>query len=175
MALITCNCHHCNKEILKEAGHVNRANSLGMGLYCNKTCFGLANRNNKTIEQKKAEKKIYDEKYREHNFKKIKAKKHAYFKRTYDKEKAAIVRKQRSSYHAEYCRRPDYREWKKQYDAVYRAKKEGGEFWESLIIINMIQKEYDDKMVRQQNNLHNKSQKRKRLWKAMTKNSQQSI
>lgn len=51
------------------------------------------------------------------------------------------------------------------YDRKYRAKKLYGEYWESSIILNEIQKEYDNRIVKQENNLINKSQKRKRLWK----------
>jgi hypothetical protein len=38
---------------------------------------------------------------------------------------AAEYRKQRMHLHVEYCRRPEYRAWKREYDRKYRAKEFG--------------------------------------------------
>ena len=62
------------------------------------------------------EKRLYDAAYRKKNLAMLKAKKRAYFKRTYDPVKAAIGRKARMARHVAYCRRPEYREWKRAYD-----------------------------------------------------------
>jgi hypothetical protein len=159
------NCNYCNKELSKPQGSINRALRLNKPLYCNKTCFGLAKRINKTTEEKKALKSAYDKNYRKINAKKIKKSKHDYFKKTYDPVKTCIERKKKSNEHLEYCRQPKYKSYKKEYDKKYLAKKMFGEFWESALLIKEIEKEYNQQEVRQINNLHNKSQKRKRLWK----------
>ena len=44
-------------------------------------------------------------------------------------------------YHVEYCRRPDYRKWKQNYDRKYRAAKDFGAFGEAAIILNDLQNE----------------------------------
>lgn len=159
-------CPNCKCETEKSTGHVNRANKLGAPLYCGRTCAGIGRRTLKTIEQKKAEKALYDSEYRDKNKDKIKIKKHEYFKATYDKEKASIDRKAKMHIHIERMRQPKWVEYKKAYDKVHRAKKIYGEFWECFLITEEIQSLYDDKEVRQINNLHNKSQKRKKSWQS---------
>lgn len=69
--------------------------------------------------------------------------------------------------HVEYCRSPEYRAWKKQYDQKYCAQKKYGEFWESAILLRKLEGEYNQEEVRQINNLHNKTQKRKRQWRQL--------
>lgn len=167
-------CNNCQGRFEKSAGSINRAKKVGLNIYCSKECSSLGRRLNKSEEQKKLDKKQYDAAYRETNKDKIKIKKHEYFKKTYDSAKAAIERKKNMPRHVEYCRRPEYKAKKKNYDILYRAKINYGEFWESALIINEIEKHIDDREVRQENNLHNKSQKRKRLWQQL-QNSQQTI
>lgn len=164
-------CNHCKKETDKPKGAVNRALKINAPLYCDKICAGLGRRDNKTIEEKKRLKAEYDKEFRKKNATEIKKRKHEYFKKTYDPQKASVERKKRMPKHIEYCRQPKYKEWKKEYDLKYRAKKEFGEFWESAILINKIEAEYNQREVRQINNLHNKSQKRKRKWKTMQNKS----
>jgi hypothetical protein len=161
--IMTCN--YCKKELIKTKSAINRALIINAPLYCNKTCSGLAKRLNRTTEEKKALKSIYDKNFRKINAEKIKKSKHDYYKNTYDPIKASIDRKKRSNEHLEYCRQPKYKVYKKEYDKKYLAKKLFGEFWESALLIRDIEYEYNQQEVRQINNLHNKSQKRKRLWK----------
>ena len=72
--------------------------------------------------------------YRAVNLDKLKLQKKEYFKQYYDPAKARVERRKRSKAHAEYCRQPEYREWKKVYDRQYRAKQVYGEFWESFLL-----------------------------------------
>lgn len=161
-------CEHCGKSIERRAGHVNRARKVGAKQYCNKTCFGLANRSpiQKTKEQKAAEKRAYDIEYRRKNLAVIKARKRAYFDRTYDPVKAAIERKKIMPRHVEYCRRPEYRAYKKGYDRQYRANKDFGPFADCFLLLTDIDKEVNARMtdydVRLANGTLNKRQERKR-------------
>jgi len=127
-------------------GEVNRALKLGLSLYCDKACAGLGRRKNKSKEQKVAEKREYDMEYRRKNRALLKAKKAAWFQQSYDPEKAAIERKKNMARHVEYCRRPEYKAWKKEYDCQYRAKQDYGEFWESAVILIKLDNELDEKM-----------------------------
>jgi hypothetical protein len=69
----------------------------------------------------KAQKAAYDRQYRKKNRLRLKAEKAAYFQRTYDPFKAAIERKKKMPKHVEYCRRPQYRAYKHDYDINRRA------------------------------------------------------
>lgn len=162
-------CSHCQTETEKPTGAVNRALKSGLPIYCNRTCAGLARRIGRSIEEKKQLKFEYDKKYREQNKEQLKVKKNEYHKKTYDPEKASVKRKANMHKHIEIMRRPKWVAYKQQYDKKYLAKKKYGEFWESAILINEIQSLYDDKEIRQINNLHNKSQKRKRKWQQKIK------
>ncbi len=114
-------CAHCGKSGEREHSAINRAQRKGMKLFCDKRCAGLKRRKNKTPTQRRAEKSAYDKRYRAANLALIKAKKAAHFKKTYNPDKARIERKNRAPYHAEYCRRPEYKAWKRWYDAERRA------------------------------------------------------
>ena len=118
-------CSHCGNSADGPAGEVNRAIRNGRPKYCGKTCFGLAHRLGKTEEQKKAAKAAYDAAYRVKNINRIKKNKREYFQRTYDPAAAREHRKRRMPSHVEYCRRPEYREKKRQYDADRRASEYG--------------------------------------------------
>lgn len=165
------NCDHCGKEFEKYTGHVNRARRSGYRIYCGRVCSGLARRHGQTIEERKAIKAAYDREYRaRHPEKKIAQK-------NYERSPAgrAMQKRNRNKFkqsHLEYCRTPEYRKWKKEYDKQYRAKKQFGEFWESAIILNDLDKilQPDKHEIRLQKGTYNKSQKRKRLW-----NSQRRI
>lgn len=135
-------CAHCGKVADKAAGAVNRARKVGLAIYCDRICAGLGRRKQpKSVEQRKAEKRAYDAVRRDALADEIKAAKAAYHKRTYDPAKAAIHRQKRMPYHVEYCRRPEYREWKREYDRQYRASKEYGEFAECFLLVMDIRAE----------------------------------
>lgn len=114
-------CAYCGKPSAKVAGHVNRSRAAGLNLYCDRKCAGLGRRKGKTKAQKIAEKKAYDAEYRKRDVEAMKARKHAYHLRTYDPAKAAVKRKGTMARHVEYCRRPEYKAWKRQYDKQYNA------------------------------------------------------
>lgn len=160
-------CEQCGKEHDKKIGHVNRARKLGLKLFCSQTCFGLSKRKNYTEDDKKKIKSDYDKEYREKNRERLKKEKHEWFKKNYDPVQAAIYRKKRMPYHVEYCRSPQYRVWKREYDQKHVAQKRYGEFWESAILLRKLEGEYNQQEVREINNLHNKTQKRKRQWRQL--------
>jgi hypothetical protein len=129
-------------------------------------CAGFGRRKNKTADQKKEEKRLYDIAYREKNLARIKAGKHEWFKRTYDPAAAAIERKKKMPQHVEYCRRPEYKAYKQKYDQQYRAKKIYGEFHESFLILQKIDQEVASRAskydIALENGTINKAQHRRR-------------
>ena len=82
----------------------------------------------------------YDRKYRKKNRARIKARKAAYFQSTYDPVKAAKERQKKMPEHVEYCRRPEYKAWKKKYDRKRQLSKYG-EFAEAYNILLLLEKE----------------------------------
>lgn len=119
-------CAHCGKMADKPSGHINRARSSGNRLFCGRKCSGLGRRKpKKTKAQHREDKRIYDANYRKSS-PTLKARRRACHLRTYDPAQAAIDRRKRAPAHAEYCRQPWYRGWKRDYDRRRRA----GEFGE---------------------------------------------
>lgn len=161
MALRSFKCAHCGKRRKKEAGSINR----GLRLFCDRRCAGLGRRKHKPKAQKVAEKAAYDRAYREKNLASIAAKKAAHFKRTYDPVAAAVERKKKMPRHVEYCRRPDYRAWKSEYDKQHRAK-EYGPFAEVALLTIDLNREIKTRMtnheIKYQNQGTNKTQRRER-------------
>lgn len=159
-------CPQCATQFQAAQSHVNRAARCGSPVYCGRVCAGIARRKNKTAEQKRKEKADYDNARRIALADKIKAEKAEYHRRTYDPEKAAIERKRRMPKHVEYCRRPEYRAKKAEYDREYRAKVEFGEFWEAAIIALDIRRTClelsDDTEIRRVSGTLNKHQNRRR-------------
>lgn len=141
MSATAIRCAWCFAEALKEVGAVNRARAAGLWLYCDRACAGLARRQEKTASEKVAAKAEYDRQYRAANRAKLKAKKAVYFQATYDPKAAAIARKERMPRHVEYCRRPEYRKWKAEYDRQYLARKGFGDFSEAAILLNVLETE----------------------------------
>src|SRR5690242_12469550 len=128
-------CAQCGEEADKAASHVNRARRNGDNLYCSRECSGLGRRTNKTAEQRKEEKRLYDIEYRARDVEGRKARKAEYYQRTKDRAKEAEARKRRMPTHVEYCRRPEYRAWKKTYDRQYRAVKFYGDFADCFLLV----------------------------------------
>lgn len=159
-------CAHCGKESSRHNSDVNRAVRKNAPLFCGKVCFGLSRRQQKTKADRVEEKRLYDIQYREKNRKLLKAKKAAYFQRTYDPAQAALERKLRMPRHVEYCRRPAYRAWKRDYDRQYRAVKEYGEFADCFLLVMDIRAEclsqMSDYEIRLSKGTLNKATQRKR-------------
>lgn len=165
-------CPYCKQEADKPTGHVNRARSIGAPCYCSKLCSGLARKIERSDEEKKRIKAEYDIKYRAKNIVKITKRKKAFFKKDYaeNPEKYRQWRKNKQPKHNEYCRRPEYKAWKKQYDQVFRLKKSYKDFWEPAQVLLNLEKELDSKQIKIDLGIINKSQKRKDKWK-QNKNS----
>lgn len=164
-------CDYCGKEHEKYLGHVNRARSIGANLYCDHKCMGLARRQYLSEETKKQEKADYDKQYREKNEKKMKKKREAWFKKDYaaNPEKYRQARKRKQKAHNEYCRQPEYKKWKQEYDKKFRAKKIYGKLWESAIALNELAKIVDNRKAKAEQKCITKSQNRKRYANKNTK------
>lgn len=160
------NCAHCGGMADRPSGHVNRARSRGLNLYCSRECSGFGRRKDLTVEQRKEAKRLYDIEYRARDPEGRKALKAEYYRRTHDPVREAEQRKQRMPKHVEYCRRPEYREWKKGYDRNYRAVKTYGDFAECFLLVQDIRDECLSRMsdyeIRVENGTINKSTQRKR-------------
>jgi hypothetical protein len=158
-------CAQCGKRTEKVSGQVTRAKKIGARLFCDRWCFGASLRKGKTKAQKVAEKRLYDMAYRTKNRQMLKAKKRAYFERTYDPRKAAVERKKRMHLHVAYCRQPRYKAWKRQYDQQYRAM-EYGPFADAYLLAVNLNREIKSKAtnyeIRIQNQTLNKKQARTR-------------
>lgn len=163
---VKCTCPYCEQEFIAATGRFSRAQQIGAPLYCSRECAGLVRRSYKAEEDRKAEKAAYDRKRREENAEKIKQQKAEYFKRTYDPIKAAVERKARIQRHIEYCRRPEYKEWKREYDREYRAKRLYGEFAEAFLTLQNVEQEILSRATRYEIDIANeklcKAQKRRR-------------
>lgn len=166
-------CAACGLETEKETSAINCAKRKGLNLYCDKKCAGIGRRKNKTLAQKKEEKRLYDIDYRERNKQLLKDKKADYFKRTYDPVKAAIDRKKTMDRHIQYCRRPEYKQYKKHYDRWRRANQLYGEFWESFLALQDVESEVFDRASRYEiylaNGTLNKSLRRKREYERINR------
>jgi len=156
-------CAYCKKTTDKPAGAVNRAGKSGLRIFCGRRCAGFGRRKHKTKAQLVAERCTYDIDYRRKNLAMLKAKKAAYHRRTYNPEIARIERNKRMVFHVEYCRRPSYRLWKREYDRRYRAR-EYGAFADAYLLTLELNREIksrsNDYEIRQANQTGNKAQKR---------------
>lgn len=161
-------CPQCGHDFDANTGRFNRAQKIGAPLYCGRTCAGIAHRSKDhlTNSQKRAAKSEYDKDYRAKNLELIKAKKRDYFKRSYDPKAAAVIRKERMPIHVEYCRRPEYKAWKSEYDKRHLARKAFGEFAEVALLLRDIENEIEQRATRyeiyQTNGTINKAQTRRR-------------
>lgn len=160
------NCAHCGKIADRPTGHVRRSRAQGMNLYCGRKCSNLGRRDGRTKAQKVEAKRLYDIQYRKKNYEKLKDSHRAYHLRTYDPEKARIVRKKNMARHVEYCRQPEYKRWKKTYDRRYRAKKFYGPMADAFLTVLDLTKEIKSRStsyeIRRENQTFGKRQARSR-------------
>lgn len=163
LRLITCACGH---PAMRPTGEINRAERRGWPLWCSQACAGLARRIERTDEERRQIKAAYDAQRRVELADEIRAKKRAYHLRTYDPAKAAEERQKRMPRHVEYCRRPEYRKWKADYDRKHLAAKQYGPFAEAALILRDIETEVlsriDRTEIARQNGTLNKKQSRRR-------------
>jgi len=138
------NCPHCKQSFQPKTGAANRADKLGVPIYCSRTCSGLARRVNRSAADKKAAKVEYDRKRREALGDRLRVEKRAAYYANHDANlaKQAELRRRDGEYekHLEYLRTPEYRAKKKQYDEELR-KAEYGEFAETWRLLLDLEKE----------------------------------
>lgn len=117
-------CPQCRSVFVANSSRTNRAARDGAPLYCGRACAGLARRNPPmSDEQRRAEKAAYDREYRARN-----------------PEKERAYRQANMARHVEYCRRPEYRAKKHEYDAK-RNEAEYGEWAEAWRLLQDLEQE----------------------------------
>lgn len=172
MVKIASTCANCSAESKQEVGAINRARKRNAPLYCGRGCSGVARRNGKTATQRKQEKRTYDAQRRIDLADELRIEKAAYHKRTYDPAKAALDRAKKMPAHVEYCRRPEYRAYKQQYDQRYNMERLYGPFWEAARVLIEVEREVKSRATNYeiaiQNDTLNKSLKRKRQYVQIT-------
>jgi hypothetical protein len=167
MSIKVC-CPQCSTWFSAETGRINKAKKIDAPIYCGKKCAGISRRlkTQPTEVERKASKKLYDARRRVEKADEIRSKKKEYFKRTYKPEKAAVKRKENMHKHVEYCRRPEYRAYKRDYDRKYLACKKFGEFSEVALLLQEIDREIEKRATRHEiyriNGTLNKAQMRRR-------------
>lgn len=163
------NCSRCGAEADRPTGHINRQRSIGAPLYCGRKCFGLTRRKHRSKSELIERKKAYDAEYRNKNLAKITARKAAYFQATYDPAKAAVDRKKTMARHVEYCRSPEYKAWKRDYDKKLRASVYG-EYADAFLLLQDLDRELDSRADwyerANQKGTINKTIKRKRAYES---------
>ena len=144
---IKVKCAWCRKSFPKAVGEYNRAMKIKSPLYCSKKCFGLARRKNKSVKEKKRLKAEYDKKRRTEKADELKAQKKAAYAiyGPLHRDKEREIRKKNMPKHVEYCRQPEYKEWKKKYDRKLRVA-EYSEFSESYELLEQLVKEIKRQM-----------------------------
>ena len=173
MALVKIICEHCGDECQKESGHVNRSRKNGAPLFCSRDCSGAQRRLHRGDDEKKALKAEYDRRRRHGELAdELRQKKRdAYYERlARDPQglRAAqkALRQKRKAAHVEYCRRPEYKAWKQEYDRQHRAGKFYGPFAEAFLILQDLENEIASRAIRYEiysaNGTLNKTQRRKR-------------
>ena len=169
-------CPQCGKEFLCRVGDLNRAERIGAPRFCGIKCAGLSHRlrDPPTEEERKAKKKAYDEQRRKDKASELKIKKAEYYKRTANRDKEREIRQKNMHKHVEYCRRPEYKEYKSEYDQMYRAKKFYGEFYEAAIALINLETEVAERVEKVDRAIAkgtlNKSQTRKREYERLNSN-----
>lgn len=167
-------CAWCGKISQYETGHINRAKKNGNKLYCGKECSGLGRRSGKDLEEKKEAKRLYDIEYRAKNKELLKVKKEIYYQTPAGRDTQKRNRDKMKEYHRKYIQTPEYKSWKREYDRKYLGKKEYGEFWESYILINDLDREVNSRITdydcRVLNDTLNKRLKRKREYERLNSN-----
>ena len=162
-------CPNCHGGFECAIGRYNRAQTIGAPLYCSKTCAGQARRTPKpSEEERRALKAAYDRARRQQLGERLRAEKRAYYEANRDRILADMTAKRpaRMAAHIEYCRRPEYRAYKSEYDKRHLARKQFGEFAEAAIALRSLETEIETKASRyevyMQNGTINKAQTRRR-------------
>jgi hypothetical protein len=167
-------CAHCGGKAAKPTGEVNRAAKACLKLYCGMGCgnIGRRNPNKPTGDAFRVAKAEYDRRRREKKGDELRLKRkekyHSDLATCPEKIRAEQKRNRdsRKNEHLEYCRHPEYREWKAKYDKNFRAKKTYGPFADAFLILQDVESEVLSRASRYQLDLEAgklcKSIKRKR-------------
>lgn len=140
-------CDQCGRETTKSTSHVNRAKRIGAHLYCSRACSGLARRDGRSLEEKRADKAAYDRDYRAKLGAELLAKKKAAYdavKETPEyraKQREQRRRQKESGYRENYLKGERYRRYKHDYDIRKRSREQYGEFAECHRLLIELEKE----------------------------------
>jgi hypothetical protein len=93
-----------------------------------------------TDAERKEKKRLYDIEYRAKNLAAIKIKKAAAYALNPNREKEREYRKKNMHKHVEYCRSPEYKAYKAEYDRKKRFE-EYGPFAEAAMVLESLEKE----------------------------------
>lgn len=164
-------CHHCGAVVKQPQNSIRRAIREGKPLYCDRVCSGMARR--VPLGQKKEAKRVYDAQRRIDNVAEIRAQHAAYYQRTRDPAKERERRRANMGRHVEYCRRPEYRDYKADYDRELRAN-EYGEYGEVYLLLLDLEREIRSRATgyerRRARGYYTRTaqQRRRELWQAAT-------
>lgn len=169
--MVVAFCQYCGGVVQQSQSSVRRAIREGRPLYCDRVCVGLARR--VPSDEKKEAKRIYDARRRVERAAELRAEKAAYYQRTRDPAKEREYRRAHMGRHLEYCRRPEYVAYKKDYDRELRAE-EYGEFAEAYLLLLDLEREIRSRATayerRKARGYYTRSaqQRRRELWQATT-------
>lgn len=170
-------CHWCGKSLdlsdLKTRARFYKARNAGLNLYCDRACAGMARRNHNppTEVQRKEAKRLYDAQRRSERLEELRKQKRDYYVANRERILAQMVayRKEHMPRHVEYCRRPEYREWKKGYDHKHESSKYG-EFGDEFRLLQELEKEIRSRatayelLVAKGYYMRSSQQRRRELW-----------
>jgi hypothetical protein len=165
------NCPQCRNPFEAKTAYVNRAVKIGAPLYCGKICAGLARRNKNppTDDDRRKAKAAYDAARRNGPQRaEILAKKREHYYANHERISAQLAeyRAAHMDRHVEYCRQPEYRAKKSDYDRRRRADLSFGDFSEAALLLSDIEREIAERASRYEiyltNGTINKAQQRRR-------------
>lgn len=136
-------CAYCGSVGTKASSHANRSARIGAALYCDRSCAAAARKTDtRSLAEKRADKRAYDKAYRATNDAMLQRKRAEWYARygPANRQKEAEKRRERMPQHVEYCRQPQYRAKKHEYD-VQRVSAKYDEFAEAHRILVELERE----------------------------------
>lgn len=139
MSKVKIICAQCGSEAMKEAGGVNRSLGKGARVFCSRECVHEARRLHRSLDESKAIKAAYDREYRDRAS--VRAKKRAAYHNAVAADPVGMrakereIRNQNMARHVEYCRRPEYRAKKHEYDIRRGANQRYGPFADAFLVL----------------------------------------
>ena len=131
-------CGSCGAVVRQSQGSINRALREGKPLYCDRACAGKARQVSAGF--KKRRKAQYDARRRIELAAEISAQKRDYYQRTRNPEKERERRRVNMARHVEYCRQPEYKARKSDYDRERRAE-EYGPYGDAYLLLLDLERE----------------------------------